>query len=150
MKEEWSSRCLIYSNRWVRLSKEESWMISINTYIIGERNWLAGRGEFTLNTINDIGVCTHRPPLFLLHTPKDKTWKMSWKHPPASSCPLPFWRLVHQKQKKQKKTNNFSRCCSSLDNGNLKIYMKKIIVRMIILSLILILGGNGAHVDKGY
>lgn len=75
--------------------------------MIGERNWLAGKINFTLNINDYIALCTHRPPLLLLHTPKTKPERCHEKHPPASSCPLPFWRLVHQKKTEKKKKETF-------------------------------------------
>lgn len=53
------------------------------------------------NVTDYISICTHPPTptsrYSLLHTPKMKSWKMSWKkkkkHPPASSCPRSFCSL---------------------------------------------------------
>lgn len=43
---QWNFRCLMYSICWLDFSNEESWMISIDVYMSGERNWLAKERKF--------------------------------------------------------------------------------------------------------
>lgn len=81
--------------------------------MIGERNWLAGKLNFTLNIIDYIGVCTPSPfPLPPSH-PKDKktlkdVMKNTHQHP---LVPLPFFletcaseERERERNKKQKNT----------------------------------------------
>lgn len=72
--------------------------------MIGERNWLAGKIHFTLNINDYIALCTHRPPLLLLHTPKTKPERC---HENTHQHPLVLYHFgdlcIRRKQKKKKK-----------------------------------------------